>query len=102
MMGEAEPVADAEFLKLAKLLDGAGSPLACLRCGTKPLALVDDPSRGLRSGLPLWSYGLNALARLVDRSPDKRLDVLTLLCPNCGHVEQFSEEVLRRKAEGPR
>ncbi|MGR3715738.1 MAG: hypothetical protein ACU0B1_03190 [Thermohalobaculum sp.] len=85
---------DKEFEQLAKLLDSIEPPLGCLRCGHKPLQLLDDPANGLRSVVPMRSE------RSISGGLTKGVNVLTVICPNCGHVEQFAEEMLRRNAAG--
>ena len=81
---------DEEFEQLAKLLDSVGAPFECLRCKHQPLQLLDDPANGLRSVVPMRS------AQSLTGGLTRGVNVLTVICPNCGHVEQFSEEMLRR------
>ncbi len=79
-----------QAVALAKRIHERAPSLACSACGHRDFALLDQPDFGLRTVLS---------RELVDGRDEDWLGVrkqllATLLCTNCGHLEQFGQPIL--------
>jgi hypothetical protein len=75
---------------LARLLREKAPTLTCSGCGRRDFALIDQPSIDLRTTLNREFLDGKDPAMVGLR----RQVLLSLLCTNCGHVEQFSQAIV--------
>ena len=99
----AELIETAPANDLPGLLNEVFPDLRCLRCDENKFALIDDPDAGLRTSLAVsTNQRRNAFAEAAGMFQDaqaySRLPILTIACRNCGHIEQFAEDILRELA----
>lgn len=76
--------------ELVELVDRALPGLRCPACGSDDFALVDRVEEDLRPVL--------SLHRWKNPTPWAFSSLVSLGCQNCGHLMQFLEENLRRRA----
>jgi hypothetical protein len=94
VLAELSASEDAE--EVAELLNGVFDDLVCLRCQRNQFAVIDDLSGGPRTQINVTLPQGRSVADLAYRP----LPLITLVCRNCGHVEQFSEDIIRARAGG--
>lgn len=58
----------------------------CTVCHSDQFAIIEQPDQDLRTNIHLFK-GRDPVAK-------KQVELLTLACTNCGHVEQFVQKVL--------
>jgi hypothetical protein len=74
--------------ELARRLIERVPNFTCRVCGHNDFALIEDADDNVRTSLdrraPNGDFGANVASQRL----------LTLLCTNCGHIDQFAEAVL--------
>jgi hypothetical protein len=86
---------DEKAQGLARRLKERAPRLECRVCGNRDFGLIEDPNANVRTILerrPLSSYPLYRYSRNGEEPIFQNL--ITLVCTNCGHLEQFAEAVL--------
>jgi hypothetical protein len=76
--------------KIDELLQSDLQGFQCPVCRHREFAIFDEPGSHLRTNL-LQFEGDDPVAR-------HRTRLITMAYTNCGHIEQFAEEPLRRRA----
>ena len=79
---------DAKARGLALALKARAPGLVCPVCRHRDFGLLEQPGFGLRT----WLRREGEPFAQVDEKTSQPL--LTLVCTNCGHIEQFAEAVL--------
>jgi transcription elongation factor Elf1 len=77
----------AEILEqgdLIELINSRFPDLTCPRCASKKFALMDDPSKGVRTGVRI-----SGPSNIMPRG-SVEIDTATVVCTNCGRIEQFA------------
>jgi hypothetical protein len=83
----------AEFeieTKIAELLQSDLQGFQCPVCRHHEFVQLDELGSHLRTNLIHYEEG--------DLIPKQRTRLISIACTNCGHIEQFAEEPLRRRA----
>lgn len=80
---------DGEARALARKIMAKAPRFSCPACGQRDFGMLEQPEVGLRTWLnredmPFASAG-----------EKKTQPLLTLVCTNCGHIEQFAEAVVK-------
>jgi len=76
--------------KISELLMRELQGFECPVCHHHQFAQLDDVQSNLRSNLMLYDGS--------DPVPKKHTRLISIACTNCGHIEQFAELPLRRRA----
>jgi hypothetical protein len=83
----------AEFeieAKIEELLQSDLQGFHCPVCRHSEFAIFDELGASLRTNLMHYESD--------DPVPKQRTRLISIACTNCGHIEQFAEEPLRRRA----
>ena len=73
-------------VEMARLIKERVPEFACRVCGTRNFALLESPDTGFRTHL-----------RRENKRPPRMFveqRLVSLVCTNCGHIEQFAEAIL--------
>ena len=76
--------------KIDELLQSDLRGFKCPVCRHQEFAQLDDLNSHLRTNLMHYEGD--------DPVPKQRTRLISMACTNCGHIEQFAEEPLRRRA----
>jgi transcription elongation factor Elf1 len=76
--------------EIDKILQSDLQGFRCPVCRHQEFAVMDDLGSRLRTNLVHYEEG--------DLVPKQRTRLISIACTNCGHIEQFAEEPLRRRA----
>jgi len=79
---------DEKAQDLARRLKARVPGLECRVCGLRDFGLVEDPKMNLRTHLRREPNGGGLASQFFTQN------LVTLICTNCGHLEQFAESVL--------
>jgi hypothetical protein len=77
-----------EARELARRLVAKAPHLACPACNHRDFGVIEQPEAGLRTWLNREDQPLAAIGH------KKTQPLVTLVCTNCGHIEQFAEAVI--------
>jgi transcription elongation factor Elf1 len=89
-------VRDGEKAKeLARSLKQKVPDLACPACGKRDFGLLEQPDAGVRTWLSREDQPFAVIG------VKKSQPLVTLVCTNCGHVEQFAEVILGNTDPSP-
>ena len=82
--------------ELARLVRAKAPVLCCSGCGQRDFALLEQPDFGYRTLLNRQKISADPDDRQFwnDDSSSLRQALVSLLCTNCGHVEQFSQAIV--------
>jgi RNase P subunit RPR2 len=75
---------------LAREVKRQATVIHCSGCGRRDFGLVEQPDAGYRTVLERLDVTYQRYRKEAISQP-----LVTLICTNCGHVEQFSEAVLK-------
>lgn len=78
-----------EQRELIHLINTRFPDLTCPRCGSKKFALMDDPSKGVRTGVKI-----SGPASIMPQGAIE-IDTATVVCTSCGRIEQFALSYLK-------
>jgi hypothetical protein len=79
---------DEKARELATRLSARAPDLHCSACGHQDFAILEQPKAGART--MLWRHMVGGQ---IEDAPISQ-PLVSLLCTNCGHIEQFAEAVL--------
>ena len=74
--------------KLARAVKSRVPNLVCRACSERDFALMESPDEGFRTTLRRFDLGSDSDAYSTQQP------LVTLICTNCGHLEQFAQAVL--------
>jgi hypothetical protein len=79
---------DEKARELAVRVRARAPDLHCSACGHQDFAILEQPQAGART--MLWRHMVGG--QIEDSARSQPL--VSLLCTNCGHIEQFAEAIL--------
>jgi predicted nucleic-acid-binding Zn-ribbon protein len=77
--------------EIERLLQSDLQGFQCPVCRHQEFEILDDLGSHLRTNLVHYEEG--------ELIPKQRTRLISIACTNCGHIEQFAEHPLRRRAE---
>lgn len=88
-MADGDDKSEMSFDAIVGALNERLRAYRCPVCQSNQFALLEVPDENLRTNIHLFK-GPDPIAK-------KHIELLTVACTNCGHLEQFVQKLLRER-----